>query len=212
MPERRGARLLRAARDAQARRGNNAASSDVSLTLDAPPAFRRQLLDVIPRLRRYTRALTFDNVTADDLSQQTLERALSRWQQFDPQRDMAVWLLSIAHNAHLDAVRRESRMTVTDPTELQRAQDQNNTDPGPDLGLRLDLQTALARLSPEQCEPLLLVCVEQLSYAEVAEVLRIPIGTVMSRVCRGRIALRSFLEEQGRPARADAGAQLKRVV
>ena len=178
--------------------------------MDAPPAFRRQLLDVIPRLRRYARALTFDAAAADDLSQQTLERALSRWHQFDPQRELAVWLLSIAHNAHLDSVRRESRMTVTDPAELQRVQDQNNTDPGPDLGLRLDLQAALALLSSEQREPLLLVCVEQLSYAEVAEVLHIPIGTVMSRVCRGRAALRRFLDQPGRPARTEA--QLKRVV
>ena len=103
-------------------------------------------------------------------------------------------------------------MTVTDPAELQRVQDENNTDPGANLGLRLDLQAALALLSPEQREPLLLVCVEQLSYAEVADVLRIPIGTVMSRVCRGRAALRKFLDGQGRPARPEPVAQLKRVV
>ena len=180
--------------------------------MDAPPAFRRQLLDVIPRLRRYARALTFDAAAADDLSQQALERALSHWQQFDPQREMGVWVLSIAHNAHQDTVRRESRMTVTDPTELQRVQDENNTDPGSNLGLRLDLQAALALLSPEQREPLLLVCVEQLSYAEVASAMRIPIGTVMSRVCRGRAALRKFLDGQGRPARPAPVAQLKRVV
>ena len=174
--------------------------------MDAPPAFRQQLLDALPRLRRYARALTFDAAAADDLSQQVLERALSRWQQFDPQREMGVWLLSIAHNAHQDTVRRESRMTVTDPADLQRVQDDNNTDPGPNLGLRLDLEAALALLSAEQREPLLLVCVEQLSYAEVAKVLDIPIGTVMSRVCRGRAALRRFLDGHVRPA------QLKRVV
>ena len=65
--------------------------------MDDPPAFRRQLLDVIPRLRRYARALTFDPAAADDLSQQALERALSHWQQFDPQREMGVWLLSAAN-------------------------------------------------------------------------------------------------------------------
>ena len=178
----------------------------------APPAFRRQLLDAVPRLRRYARALTFDPAAADDLSQQALERALSHWQQFDPQREMGVWLLSIAHNAHQDTVRRESRMTVTDPAELQRVQDENNADPGSSLGLRLDLQAALALLSPEQREPLLLVCVEQLSYAEVAGLLRIPIGTVMSRVCRGRANLRKFLDGQERPARPAPVTQLKRVV
>jgi RNA polymerase sigma-70 factor (ECF subfamily) len=180
--------------------------------VDAPPAFRRQLLDAIPRLRRYARALTFDPASADDLSQQALERALSHWQQFDPQRDIAVWLLSIAHNAHQDTVRREARMTVTDPTELQRVQDANQADNGHIVGLRIDLEAALALLPPEQRQPLLLVCVEQLSYAEVAEVLHIPIGTVMSRVCRGRAALRKFLDGHSRTARPEPGTQLKRVV
>lgn len=168
--------------------------------MDAPPAFRRQLLDAIPRVRRYARSLVFDSAAADDLTQQTLERALSHWRQFDPQREMGVWLLSIAHNAHMDTLRRESRMTVTDPTELQRVQDAAGGDLGQDVGLRMDLQAALAQLPMEQREPLLLVCVEQLSYAEVAEVMHITIGTVMSRVCRGRAVLRKFLDGAARPA------------
>jgi RNA polymerase sigma-70 factor, ECF subfamily len=162
----------------------------------------------MPRLRRYARTLAFDSTLADDLTQQTLERALSRWQQFDPQRDMAVWLLSIAHNAHLDGLRRESRMAVTDPADLERAQDAAGGDPGVDVGLRMDLMAALRLLSPEQREPLLLVCVEQLSYAEVAEVMHIPVGTVMSRVCRARAALRRFLNGEG----TAAAPSLRRVV
>jgi RNA polymerase sigma-70 factor, ECF subfamily len=180
--------------------------------VQAPTAFRRQLLDAIPRLRRYARSLAFDTAAADDLAQQALERALVHWQQFDPKREIGVWLLSIAHNAHLDTVRRESRMTVTDPAELQRVQDTQGADPGHSLGLRLDLEAALARLPPEQREPLLLVCVEQLSYAEVAEVMHIPLGTVMSRVCRARAALRTYLEGHERPSRPGAGTALKRVV
>ena len=184
--------------------------------MDAPPAFRRQLLDAVPRLRRYARALTFDPASADDLSQQALERALTHWQQFDPQREMGVWLLSIAHNAHLDTVRRESRMTVTDPSELQRTQDDKQSDNSHVLGLRLDLEAALARLPAEQRQPVLLVCVEQLRYADVAEVLRIPIGTVMSRVCRGRAVLRGFLDGHGQSqhpsARQPGATQLKRVI
>ncbi len=179
--------------------------------MQATPVFRRQLLDAIPRLRRYARTLTFDATLADDLTQQTLERALSHWTQFDPQREMTVWLLSIAHNAHLDSLRRESRMTVTDPAELGRAQDARGGDPGVDVGLRIDLQAALRLLSPEQREPLLLVCVEQLSYAEVAAVMNIPVGTVMSRVCRARAALRRFLSGEEQPAAAPAPA-LRRVV
>ena len=168
--------------------------------MDAPAAFRRQLLESIPRLRRYARTLTFDTAAADDLTQHTLERALQRWRQFDPRREMGVWLLSIAHNAHLDGLRRDSRMAVTDPLELQQAQDAKGGDLGADVGLRMDLQAALALLPPEQREALLLVCVEQLSYAEVAEVMNIPMGTVMSRVCRARAVLRRFLDGSARPA------------
>ena len=175
--------------------------------MDAPPAFRHQLLDAIPRLRRYARSLSFDGARADDLTQQVLERALTHWRQFDPRREMGVWLLSIAHNAHVDGLRREARVTVTDPTELQQAQDALGGDGGHDLGLRLDLQAALARLGAEQREALLLVCVEQLSYAEVAEVMNIPLGTVMSRVSRARAALRRHLEGGAR-----AAPPLRRVV
>lgn len=160
----------------------------------APDPFCKQLLATLPRLRRYARTLVFDAAAADDLTQNTLERALTHWHQFDQRRDMLVWVLSIAHNAFLDGVRRDARLAITDPDELQRAQDRAGGDPGPDVGLRMDLQAALRRLSAEQREPLLLVCVEQLSYAEVAEVMHIPIGTVMSRVCRARAALRQFLD------------------
>jgi RNA polymerase sigma-70 factor (ECF subfamily) len=163
--------------------------------VEAPAAFRRQLLDAIPRLRRYARSLVFDNGEADDLTQSTLERALARWHQFDPTRDMLVWLLSIAHNAHLDARRRSSRMAVTDPDELTRAQDQQGGDPGTDVGLRLDLLTALRRLGPDQREALLLVCVEQLTYAEVAEVMQVPVGTVMSRLFYARKKLQELLKD-----------------
>lgn len=172
----------------------------------APSAFRQQLLDAVPRLRRYARSLLFDDAGCDDLVQVTLERALSHWHQFDQRRDMLAWLLSIAHNAHQDMRRRNSRLQVVDPVELQAVQDGAGGDPGVDVGLRIDLLAALRRLSPEQREPLLLVCVEQLSYAEVAEVMRIPIGTVMSRVCRARQALRAFLDGSER------GATLRRVV
>lgn len=177
--------------------------------MDAPAAFRRQLLDALPRLRRYTRSLAFDAAVADDLAQTTVERALSHWHQFDQRRDMLVWLLSIAHNAHLDNRRRDGRLAVTDPGELQQAQDRQGGSPGTDVGLRLDLLAALRRLGADQREALLLVCVEQLSYAEVAEVLHVPVGTVMSRVSRARAALRQFLDGD-----ADRGAApaLRRVV
>jgi RNA polymerase sigma-70 factor, ECF subfamily len=166
--------------------------------MHAPAAFRQQLLLAIPRLRRYAHSLVLDGGTADDLVQTALERALSHWHQFDQRRDMLVWLLSIAHNAWRDTQRRGMRLVVTEPQALQATQDLKHSDPGADIGLRMDLLAALQRLSPEQREPLLLVTIEDLSYAECAEVLRIPIGTVMSRVSRARAALRGLLD--GKPA------------
>ena len=175
----------------------------------APPAFREQLLLAIPRLRRYARSLLHDTAQADDLVQTALERGLSHWHQFDQRRDMLVWLLSIAHNAFLDLRRRDARLTVLDPAQLQIEQDLQGGDAGADVGLRMDLLAALQRLGPEQREALLLVCVEQLSYAECAEVMRIPVGTVMSRVSRARAAMRDHLEGRVKPA---AAPTLRRVV
>jgi RNA polymerase sigma-70 factor (ECF subfamily) len=177
--------------------------------VDAPDSFRQQLLAGIPRLRRYARSLVFDAGAADDLVQATLERALSHWHQFDQRRDMLLWLLSIAHNAFLDSRRRDARLQVLDPQQLAAQQDAIASDPGVDVGLRIDLAAALARLTPEQREPLLLVSVEQLSYAECAEALGIPIGTVMSRVSRARASLREWLEGHGRPEKLRT---LRRVV
>lgn len=179
--------------------------------VDAPSAFRQQLLAAIPRVRRYARSLTFDAGTADDLVQTTLERALTHWHQFDPLRDMVVWLLSIAHNAHLDQRRRDSRLSIVEPAEADARQDALRADPGADVGLRIDLMAALARLPLEQREPLLLVSVEQFSYAECAEALGIPIGTVMSRVSRARAALREHLDGRG-PVRSEGAPALRRVI
>jgi RNA polymerase sigma-70 factor (ECF subfamily) len=176
--------------------------------VDAPPAFRRQLLDAIPRLRRYARSLVFDSHGADDLVQTTLERALAHWHQFDQRRDIVLWAVSIAHNAFMDDRRREKRQPASDSYESYDERADQLPAPGVDIGLRIDLIAALRQLPLEQREPLLLVSLEQLSYADCAESLGIPIGTVMSRVSRGRAALRELLE--GKPPRSAGG--LRRVV
>jgi RNA polymerase sigma-70 factor (ECF subfamily) len=181
--------------------------------VQAPDCFRQQLLAAVPRLRRYARSLTLETSAADDLVQTTLERALSHWHQFDQTRDMLVWLLSIAHNAFLDQRRRDSRMSFVDPAQADAQQDMQRSDPGADVGLRIDLMAALARLPLDQREPLLLVSVEQFSYAECAEALGIPIGTVMSRVSRGRVALRALLDGHVDPqTRPEPLRTLRRVV
>jgi RNA polymerase sigma-70 factor (ECF subfamily) len=176
--------------------------------VDAPSAFRQQLLGAIPRLRRYARSLVFDISAADDLVQTTLERALAHWHQFDQRRDILVWMLSIAHNAFMDDRRRHARMPLADSDDGHAATFERHAGESTDVGLRLDLVAALRQLPVEQREPLLLVTLEQLSYAECAELLHIPIGTVMSRISRARVALRALLD-----GRAPVAAQtLRRVI
>jgi RNA polymerase sigma-70 factor, ECF subfamily len=181
--------------------------------MSAPPAFRQQLLAAIPRLRRYARSLVFDAQNADDLVQSVLERALGHWRQFDPRRDIVLWLLSIAHNAHLDALRRDRRLDVLPPERVTEALDAMQPLDG-DAGLRLDITAALDRLTLDQRSALVLVLVEQLSYAEAAKVLQVPAGTVMSRVSRARVAMRQWLDGSAATgsARAAAKPDLRRVV
>lgn len=178
--------------------------------MSAPPAFRNQLLGAIPRLRRYARSLVFDAATADDLVQTALERALGHWRQFDPRRDLVLWLLAIAHNAFLDSLRRDRHLDVVAPDVLTETQDRQRH-AEPDIGLQLDLSAALERITPDQRSALMLVVVEQLSYAEAADVLQVPAGTVMSRVSRARAALREVLD--GKAARPTGSRpDIRRVI
>jgi len=151
---------------------------------------RDVIIAEIPRLRRYARALTGRVDAADDLVQETLQRALEKWRLWQRERDLRPWLFSIMHNLHVDGRRRDSRIDFCDDDELpvpvQRASQQDA------LELR-DLERALALLPPDQREVLLLVGLEELSYAEVARALKIPQGTVMSRLSRARIRLKALL-------------------
>lgn len=156
----------------------------------------------LPRLRRYARALTGDAASADDLVQDTLERAWARLHQWrapgegdpaDPSERLRAWLFTLMHNVHVNQLRQHR--LVTDP--LDELQD----DPAlpvvsggqlETLALR-DIHAALAGLPLPQREVLLLVGLEEFNYAEVAAVLDVPVGTVMSRLSRARAAMRVAL-------------------
>ena len=156
------------------------------------------LLPWVPRLRRYARALTGNRDDADDLVQDTLERAWARSGLWRSVTDMRAWLFGVMHNLHVDGVRRPRLHTVMhdeDTPEIPVAATQ-----GDRLAV-LDLEAALERLPIEQKEILLLVALEDMSYAEVAQTLGVPIGTVMSRLSRGRERLRSLLEGRPDPVR-----------
>ena len=156
------------------------------------------ILAEIPRLRRYARALLGDRAAADDLVQDTLERAWSRLHQWRAGSDMRAWLFGIMHNLRVDQIRRPRLSTQSiDADEFELPTRPTQTDA---LELR-DLESALGHLADEQREILLLVALEEMSYADIASTLGIPIGTVMSRLSRGRERLRLIMEGQSASTR-----------
>jgi len=170
-----------------------------------------RLIALTPRLRRHARGLVGDATRADDLVQDTLERAWRyRWRfQLRPRLGatgesdgLFAWLLTIMHRLHLNAVRRPDRLDLSDsPPDIPVDEDP---------GLRRDLLRALASLPDDQRAVLLLVGLEQLAYKEAAEVLGVPLGTVMSRLSRARERMRVALD--GTPAAStDSSTTLHRV-
>ena len=159
------------------------------------PETKGQLLAALPRLRRFTRALTGNAHDADDLVQTACERAIRQIAQFRPGTRMDSWLYRIAQTAWIDQAR--ARRVRADHAMAVTAQ-ATEADGGEDVVLgraRLHVvDAALATLPEEQRAVVLLVCVEELSYAEAAEVLGVPVGTVMSRLSRGRLALRTLVD------------------
>lgn len=149
-------------------------------------------LEHLPRLRRYAAALTRDAMRAEDLVQDTLERAYRKWHLWQPDTNLRAWLFSIMHNVYVNQVVRESSMPsmmsldeVTHETGKSFNEMQTS---------KYDLMSALAKLPTEQREVVLLTCLEDMKYEEVAYVLQIPIGTVRSRLARGRERLRQLME------------------
>jgi RNA polymerase sigma-70 factor (ECF subfamily) len=154
-----------------------------------------EIVKHIPRLRRYARALTGDSGRADDLVQDTLERALVKFHLWQPGSDLRAWMFTIMHNVYVNHVRANKSAVVT-ALEEEVVQPAIRATQGDRLEV-LDLQVALSQLPEEQREVLLLVGLEQLTYEEAARVLGIPIGTVMSRLSRGRERLRGLLTGDG---------------
>ncbi|MDT8990639.1 RNA polymerase sigma factor [Curvibacter sp. APW13] len=149
------------------------------------------IVEYIPALRRYARALTGDAWAADDLVQDTLERACSRWRLWLAGSDLRAWLFTVMHNLFVSAYRRRQAAPATVALD-DLADELPGPHGAPDNAL--DLQRCLMRLPDEQREVLLLVTLEDLSYAEVARITGTPIGTVMSRLSRARERLRTLME------------------
>lgn len=158
------------------------------------PEDSRQLQACLPGLRRYARALA-GAVQADDLVQDTVERAWRKLGQWQRGGEMRPWLFSIMHNLHLDQLRRPGlALQELDDDSVLPAPERA---PGQAIAIG-EMDAALARLPLAQREVILLVALEQMPYEQVAATLDIPVGTVMSRLSRGRDKLRTLLD--GRPA------------
>ncbi len=149
----------------------------------------RRIVELIPRLRRYARALVGDRARADDLVQDTLERAWNKFHLWRPGSDLRAWLFTVMHNVHVNQVRASRDHATLDEDAEEMAVPPVQ---GASLEIR-DLERALALIPAEQREVLLLIALEDLSYAEAANVLGIPIGTVMSRLSRAREKLRGMM-------------------
>jgi RNA polymerase sigma-70 factor (ECF subfamily) len=164
-----------------------------------------QTLEHIPALRRYARLLTGDPARADDLVQDTLERACIKWSLWQPGSALRSWLLSMMHNLHANQRRDwrhdDGHAALEDVPELAH-------EPMANAAERMDLQRALVALPPPMREVLLLVTVEEYTYSEAAVILDVPVGTVMSRLHRARERLRELMTH---PAQAQRTVPLQLV-
>jgi len=161
------------------------------------------IIEQIPHLRRYARALIGDRTLAEDLVQDCLERAWSRLHLWREGSNLRTWLFTIMHNLHANAARSASRRPSTIPLDEPGAH--APTRAAQEDGLEVaSIDAALATLPHEQRQVILLVGLEGMSYQEAAAVLDVPIGTVMSRLHRGRERLRQSLTGAG-------GTPLRRV-
>ena len=146
-------------------------------------------------LRRFAYALTGDAVEADDLVQESLTRVIAHRWRLGAVRNLRSYLFRVVRNAHLDNVKRVGRWADVVPLERVAPSLQSPPSQTDHMEMR-ELETALASLSAKQRHVIMLVAYEGVSYRDAAEILGLPVGTVMSRLSRARKALRERLDRQ----------------
>jgi RNA polymerase sigma-70 factor (ECF subfamily) len=162
---------------------------------DSLERVREQLIELLPRLRRFARTLTRHADDADDVVQLALGRALARHEQWDPASRLDSWMYGIVRNAWIDELR--ARRRRGQPVDMEEVAEAGIPDPNEAESDMMSVQEALARLPEEQRTAVMLVLVEGLSYKEAAAAMNVPIGTLTSRLARGREALQSLLGGEG---------------
>jgi RNA polymerase sigma-70 factor (ECF subfamily) len=161
------------------------------------PPFEDQLASLLPRLRRFAHALSRDPADADDLTQATIERALRSKAQWQPGTRLDSWAYRIMRNLWIDTARARSRKSAREAPEEEGLN--VGEDPRASIDAAVDLKrvmTAMERLPDEQREVVALILVEGFGYREVSEMLGLPMGTVSSRLVRGRTALLAMVGER----------------
>ena len=161
---------------------------------------RTQVIEQLPGLRRYARVLTGDAWAADDLVQDTLERACSKWLLWRTGSDLRAWLFTLMHNLYLNQRRALPALAQVDIDDIDD-QLPGARAPSDDA---LDLERCLQRLPADQRAVLLLVAMEDMGYEDTARILGIPVGTVMSRLSRARTRLRALMDREPAPGPAPA--------
>ena len=164
-------------------------------TNETPQNVRDEIVTLLPRLRRFARNLTRDPHDADDVVQIAVERALTRLDQWRSDARLDSWMFKIVRNAWIDELRSRGRRGKI--FLAAEAGENIGTDSMARETDLLSVQSAMARLPDDQREAVSLVLVEGLPYREAAEVLEIPIGTLTSRLARGREALQALLGTEG---------------
>ncbi|MSP52174.1 MAG: RNA polymerase sigma factor [Alphaproteobacteria bacterium] len=152
------------------------------------------IVEQIPKLRRYARALTGNRAAADDLVQDCLERAWGRFHLWQPGSNMRAWMFTIMHNCFANTMRKNKHQRGLVPIEEWSAEAQIAPNQENSAELR-GVAEMMRQLPTEQREVLLLIGLEEMTYAEVSEALEIPLGTVMSRLSRGRERLRALIAQ-----------------
>jgi RNA polymerase sigma factor (sigma-70 family) len=163
----------------------------VGRAMESPETVRAQMVQLLPRLRRFAIALAGSQADGDDLVQDTVERALKSLHLWEPGTRLDSWMFRIAKNRFIDtrrSAKRQRAVAIDAPEEAAEVAEDGARAMQARLELR-DVNTALAALPGEQREAVALVLVDGMSYRDAADLLEIPIGTLTSRIARARAAL-----------------------
>ncbi|MEL6683531.1 MAG: RNA polymerase sigma factor [Pseudomonadota bacterium] len=161
-----------------------------------PDQFKTEMIGLLPRLRRFALSLTKSGPDADDLLQEACTMALQKWQQYDPSQPFDRWMFRVVRNLWVSEIRKRKVRQGEGQIDAEETHELQTPGSAEETLTAAQVRQKVADLDQDLAQPLMLVCAEGYSYKEVAELLSIPIGTVMSRIHRARKLLVSHLSAQ----------------